>query len=470
MRLARLNPFRALPNPREVWAWSMFDLANQSFTLIINTLLFGVFLSAVVLGEGPEAKPGDGGPGDLTWSIFGSVSLGVVVLLSPVLGAIADARALKKAFLVGSGVCCAAMTCSLALIPSGEQAGVVLAVAIAAALYVPANIAFNLSENFLGSFLPEIATRETVGRVSAIGWTSGYVGALCLLVLVAVMSKVFGLGGPHDHRPIFVFAGLWFAVMLLPTVLFLRERAEPEPKAARRGAVRAAFARLAGSARDVAGFRDLAVLLTAFFVYGMGVQVIIFFGGKIVRDDFGMPVEGQALFLVTITVSAALSAVVCGRFQDRVGHARTIFTLLAVWAVTAIGLGVLVHLRAGAPDPGAFPTWPVWLAGFGVGVGLGGIGTATRAAVGDLTPAHQAAEFFGLWGATYKLAGVVGLPIFGAVRSALGSTWSFGILTVFFAIGAAILAFADFGRGRRAAQASEKAHADEIEPDDLVAR
>jgi len=461
MRMSALNPFRGLPNPREVWAWGMFDLANQSFTLIINTLLFGIFLSEVVLNGHPN--------GDLAWSLFGSVSLGIVVILSPILGAMADARAAKKTFLIGTGISCAVLTCALGLVPSGESAGLGVALAVAALLYLPANIAFNVGENFLASFLPEIATRDTVGRISAIGWTMGYLGALSLLVLIAALSALIGIEETSQYRPLLVFAGLWFALMMAPTALLLRERARPDVEAQRSNAVRLAFSRLAQSWRQAAEFRDLLILLIAFLVYGMGVQVIVFFGGKIAKDDFGLPPVGQALFLVTITIAAAAAAIGVGRLQDRIGHARTLFIMLGVWIATALLMAGMVFLRAGAEDPASFPRWPLWCVGIGVGLGLGGVGTATRAAVGALTPAHRAAEFFGLWGGTYKLAGVVGLPVFGAVRSLFGSGASFLILASFFVIGGVILAFADFRRGRAAADASEKAHLHEIEPEDVIA-
>ncbi|MEO1129661.1 MAG: MFS transporter, partial [Planctomycetota bacterium] len=370
--MRRLNPFRGLPNPREVWAWGMFDLANQSFTLIINTLLFGVFLATVALNES-DADPDASKYGDLVWSLFGSVSLGIVVLLSPVLGAMADARAAKKTFLIGTGVSCAILTCGLALTPSGANIGIPAAVAIAALLYIPANVAFNVGENFLASFLPEIATRDTVGRISAIGWTMGYVGALLLLVLLAVISAILGINEPGEYRPLLLFAGLWFGAMLIPTMLFLPERATADPACREVNPITHAFGRIAMSWREATHFRDLLRLLIAFLIYGMGVQVIVFFGGKIAKDDFGLETTGMAMFLITTTLAAAAAAVLLGRTQDRIGHARAIFLMLGVWLATALGLATLVFLRSQADDPSTFPTWPLWIVAMGVGAGLGGV-------------------------------------------------------------------------------------------------
>ena len=463
--LQRLNPLRGLDHPERVLAWGVFDLANQSFTLIINTLLFGLFVSAVVTG-GAEW-------GGTAWSLMGSASLLAVVVVSPVLGALADARAAKKKFLLATGFACAGLTCALALIPSGASVGVWTAVAIAAALYVPANIAFNVGENFLASFLPEIATRETVGRVSATGWTMGYVGALLLLGAMAALTRILGVDVEASYRPLFVFAGLWFAVMMLPTALFLPEAARPVQRAAgvdaRAHPLRAAVARLRRDLAEARTFRDLAALLAAFFVYGMGVQVIVFFGGLIAKEDFGFEITQMFLFVATITVAAAASAAGVAFVQDRIGHKRMILGMLTVWALTAATLGTLTFLGARRPEGDPLPVWPVWAAGIALGVGLGGVGTATRAAVSSLTPAHRAAEFFGLWGATYKLAGVVGLPAFGVVRWAIGPTASFVVLGAFFVVGGAMLGRVRFARGHAAADASENEHAREIEADDIAA-
>src|SRR5512138_1012611 len=246
-------PFRSLPNPRAVFAWGVYDLANQSFQLLINTLLFSLFVEGVLVT--------DPGRGAGVWSMMAAASLIGVVLISPVAGAIADVRAWKRELLIATGVVCAVLTCLLGALQPGQ-------IWLGFALYVTAAIACGLGENFLGSFLPEISTPGTVGRVSSIGWTMSYVGALLLMGVTALYA--FGLGRSEvaEARPMFVFSGLWFLLGMLPAVLWLRERARPV--AGRAGMVKTiagAFGRLAASARDTARYRQLARFFLAFFVY-----------------------------------------------------------------------------------------------------------------------------------------------------------------------------------------------------------
>jgi len=438
-----------IPNLREVVAWGMFDLANQSFALIVNTLLFALFLKEAVL-EGAEFA-------DFAWSMMGSVSLGIVVVGGPMLGAVADARAAKKRFLVATGVACAVLTCSLALIPSAATVGLTAALLLAVLLYVPANVAFNFGENFLASFLPEIARRENMGLVSAFGWTMGYAGALILLALTALAASIWSLGEPEQFRPLLFFAGVWFAAMMIPTIRYLPEIARPLQLPPGESAWHAGLRRLGRTIRHSADFLDLRSLLGAFLIYGMGMQVIVFFAGVIAREDFGFSTTKLVLFSGVVTLTAGAGAALTGAVQDRVGHKPTLLLFLLVWTATGAGLVWLTFWRESVSNPETLPTWPVWLVGNGIGLGLGGMGTATRATVGVLTPSHRTAEFFGLWGCTYKLAGVAGLPVFGAIRSVFGSVPSLVVLTGFFLVGGAVVvAFLNLPRGMSTAEAAEE--------------
>lgn len=449
------NPFKGVERPREVWAWGMFDLANQSFTLLINTLLFATFFKVVVLADHPR--------GDFIWSMFGSISMLIVVLLSPVLGAFADQHSCKKQALMITGVACAGLTCVLALLPAGNPAqSLLLPIAIAAAVYVPANIAFNLGENLVASFLPEIARRDNMGRVSAIGWTMGYLGALLVLGFVAVLIPVLGIQSVEDWRPLIFFAGLWFALNMIPTAVFLKERGRGEMAtmsiagtahaSGTKQAMKQSLVRLLQAMKDLVRFKDLLILLAGFLIYAMGVQTIIFFAGVIARDDFQFEEAELVGFAGLLALVAGIAAATTGIFQDKLGHKATILSFLGVWIITALGMALIVHLQAS----GNAPKWTVWILGCGIGFGLGGIGTATRALVGVFTPRSRTAEFFALWGVTYRLAAVIGLPIFGAVRAWIGSVASNFVLAGFFIIGGLILTAASVHRGQVAADEEDE--------------
>ncbi len=423
-------PFKSLPNPRPVWAWGMYDLANQSFTLLIITLLFPLYFKQVAIG--------DANKGDALWSAGVSAALLIVVLLSPFVGAFADARQQRKTLLMLTGSVCVVFTGLLAFVDANWGWYALL-------LFVPANIMYQLGENLLASFLPGLSTTRTIGKVSAIGWTMGYVGGLMLLVIVALFAFVVGWKSPEQWRPFFVIAAIWFGIGIIPAALFLKE---PEQTGAKDE--RGAFERVKDTLRHASRYQQLVRFLIAFLVYGFGVQTMIAFAA-ILAADFGIEREQLILFTLQLTLSAGITAVLVAKYQDRIGVRITIIGFLGVWIASCLALlGVKVLI------PSAPPQWLFWVIGNGIGIGLGGIGTASRSLVGMFAPKHRTAEFFGLWGMSYKLAGAIGVLAFGQIKAWVGDAAALGVLVGFFGLGLVLFLRVRVIDGIRAARRDER--------------
>jgi len=429
------NPLRTLPNPGQIWAWISFDVANQSFTLIINTLLFPIFFNQIVMAGSTRA--------DTTWSIVAAVSMLLVVVASPIAGAIADDRGWKKESLVVSGFACGLLTCALAVIQPSQ-------LWVAALLYIPANFMFSIGENFLASFLPEVARREDFGRVSGFSWACSYSAAFVLLVIIAVAMMALGMKSPPQWRGFFVFAGVWFIAFGVPTLIYLRER-RVTPTGPKANIFTVGFVRLGESLRRIGQFRDLATLLVASLLYGAGMNVIIFFA-SIIAVDFGFKDVDLVVFVGVITVSGVIGTLLPTYFQDRIGHKRTTLLLLVLWLVTALSFSLFAFLRA--RNPAGVPTWPLWLFGNLIGFGLGSLGSANRAFVGYFTPRARTAEVFGVWGMVFKFATVLTIP-FAYVKDTLGTPASLLVLAGFILAGLVVTLMVDEPRGLAAARAQD---------------
>lgn len=425
------NPLAGLERPREVLAWAMYDFANQSFTLLIITLLFPIYFKEVVVGDAQR--------GEALWSLVGSGSLALVVIASPLIGALADVRSARKLVLMSTGIAAAIGTMLLAL--AGPSS-----ILLAAALFIAANFCYQIGENFLASFLPDVSTPRTIGRVSAIGWTTGYIGALLLLAITIGLMVALDWRDPVHYRPFLVFAGLWFALGIIPALITLKERRHASPHAT--SALRLARQRLTDTIRHAKHYRQLVRFLTAFFVYGMGVQTIIYFAG-ILAKDFGFDDTKLILFMLQLTITAGIGAVAVGMHQDRIGAKKTLAILLLIWTASCAAMAAL------AITPNA-PEALFWIIGNGLGIGLGGIGTASRSMVGRLTPTHKTAEFFGLWGMVYKGAGVVGVLSFGQAKAWIGMGPSLILLTAFFVVGFILIKRVDELAGVRAKRRTER--------------
>jgi len=423
-----LDPLQGVTNRRQVWSWISYDVANQSFTLVINTLLFAIFFGKVVVQN--DAID------DRLWAVTFGSSMLLTALLSPILGAAADERAWKKELLIASGLVCSLLTCALALVGPGQ-------IGLAMALYIPANLAFQLGENFLAAFLPTLAPIDKLGRVSAFSWALSYSSAFVLLILTAGLMLGLGLLTPGSWRPLFVFAGLWFLLFMVPTMVYLREPGEGSGQG---NFVAAAFSRLCETVRHTARYRDLVVLLGASLFYGTAMSVVIFFAGKL-ADQYGFNQVKLIGFVAVITLSGIVGTLLPMLWQDRLGHRRTTLLLLTVWLFTSVGFAGYAFMYDAHPD--TTPSWPLWVIGNLLGFGLGALGSANRAFVGYLAPEGKAGETYGLWGMTMKLSALMTFP-FAWVRDALGTPASLLVLAGFVVAGMVLTFLVDEKRGRAA--------------------
>ncbi len=427
------TPSHPPARPREILAWAMFDFANSSYTTIIVTVAYGVYFTRLVAPAGR---------GDFLWGTGLLVSNLVVLLLSPVVGAIADDSGRKKWFLAATYLTCVLGTAALWLVVPG-RAGLGLA------FLVVSFIGFSFGENLAGAFLPEISTPETVGRISGFGWGFGYFGGLASLVLVQPLLRGgFEPGNVGNLRLAWVVTALFFLVAGLPTFLFLRERA---PRGDRRPLeyVRAGFARLLATARAVRQFSELAQFLGVYFVYYAGLAVVVAFAGIFAVQSLGFTFAELTFLFILLQLSAAGGAFLFGWIQDRFGAVRTIRVTLLLWILVCAGAYACVPGREvafGFDGKEAF-----WGVALFAGLGIGSLQSASRGLVGLFSPVGKSGEFFGFWGLAGKAGYMVGPFVFGAISSQTSQRTAMLSTAAFFALGLLGMTMIDEERGRRAA-------------------
>jgi UMF1 family MFS transporter len=411
---------------REILSWAMFDFANSSYTTVIVTVGFANYFTRLI------APPGRG---DSLWGL--GILLGnlFVLLLSPIVGAVADDSGRKKFFVAVTYAMCVVGTALLYFATPGHAT-------LALTFFVISFIGFSFSENLAGAFLPEISTPATIGRISGLGWGLGYFGGLaCLFLVRPLLGGGFVLENLPNLRLIPVVTALFFLLAALPTFLFLRERAPRGTRSAMEY-VRAGFQRIAATASSIRHFSELVKFLTVFFVFSMGLTSVVAFAGIYAEQTMGFtPGELIALFMV-LQLSSAAGAFFFGWVQDRLGAARTIQMALVVWILVCVGAYF-------ATTKGMF-----WVVGLAAGLGIGSLQSASRGLVGLFSPPEKSGEFFGFWGLAGKGAYMLGPFAFGLISSASGSqrVAMLGIL-IFFLLGLVGMAFIDERRGQAEAEA-----------------
>ncbi|TVQ99628.1 MAG: MFS transporter [Desulfovibrionales bacterium] len=432
---------------REIFGWAMFDLANQAYTTLIITVVFGVVFTRVIVGDGPDYRLGN-----LLWSVSLAASYALVVTIGPVCGAIMDYAAVKKRFLFASYLLTVFTTACLYFVAPGQ-------IALAMTLIIISNFGYALGEAFIAGFLPSLGPPEKLGRISGFGWALGYVGGL-----VATGIVLLGLGGiAADNfanlRLVGPLAALFFLLGAIPTFIWVRE---PEIRSNHRDIrsalpkqafLRIGFQRVTWTLRRLDRFRDLGLFLASLFFAMAGLSIIISFafiyGDQIIRWE---PLYQMLMFVLT-QVTAACGALVFGLLQDQIGAKRTYNLTLLLWiaAVTMIAVtpqltGVL-NRNLGL----SLESQQVFLgAGCLAGLGLGSLQSSARALVGRLTPQSKAAEFFGFWGMTVKLAAIFGILGLGVLQVRFGLQLSVLLCLVFFVTALAIAQLVDQNRGEAA--------------------
>jgi len=401
---------------REVLAWAMYDWANSAYsTLLITVVLY--YIQEVIF-------PGKFGPVVFAWSI--GAAMFVAAVLSPIVGAVADANRSKRRWLAGTALCGAVAAVAMALAPP-DRAWLVVAA------FVLMGVCFELSLVPYNGFLPEVADERTINRVSAIGFALGYVGGSVPLVIAWTIvycgTRYEWLSPADQYRAGILLLGLWWGAFSLPTIWILRDRGElPKQREPLPRAARIAAGEVGRTLAHLRRYPALAMFLLAFLFYNDGVQTVITQSSTVAVKELHFSLDHLFLLILIIQLIALPGSLLVGWLSDRLGQKPVLLACLAVWA------GLLVAVAFVEREP------PFWIMGVVLAAVLGGTQSVSRAIVGVLTPPEHTAEFFGFFNLSGKAASVLGPVQFGAVVYLTGNSRIAAVsLLVFFLLGGAIV-------------------------------
>ena len=417
--------------PRTIWAWALFDWANSAFTTLVVTFVYATYFT--------KAMAPDEVTGTAWWSRGVALSAVLIAVLSPLLGGIADRSQTRKRWLIAMTLICVTATAALAFVaPTGAAAAWT-----ALALFVVANVAFELGGVFYNAFLPMIASPGRIGRISGYGWGLGYVGGMiCMAIALTgfVQPEVpwFGLSteAGWNFRATNLLVALWFLVFALPLFLTRIE----QPVAGARFKPATAIGELRRTIGDLARYRQIVRLLVARLIYNDGLVTIFAFGGIYAAGTFGMTLSEVIIFGVVLNIASGVGALIFGAVDDRIGGKRTIqLTLVALTLATALAVW--------APDR----TW-FWVAGVLIGIFIGPNQSASRSLMGRLVPERHQAEFFGFFAFSGKATSFLG-PLLLGLAAELFDSQRAGVATVlgFLIVGGLLLSRVDEAAGMAAA-------------------
>jgi MFS transporter, UMF1 family len=419
----------------ELRAWALYDWANSVF-MTHGLLIFPIFFAEVASAGAPAAEA------TARYSLATTISMALVAVLSPILGAIADFRAVKKkmtGFFVAMGV---AGTAAMYFIGPGQWV-------FALAVFMIANTGVTSSIVFYESLLPHIAGKDEVDRVSTAGYALGYLGSGILMIVSLLMIEkphAFGIADSGTAtRLSFLAAAVWWLLFSIP--LFRRV---PEPplrlEADERrdmNPVRVSLRRLRETLREIRGYRHTFLFLVAFFIYNDGIGTIIRMA-SIYGTEIGIDRGSLLTSLLLVQFVGIPFSFLFGLLAGRIGAKPSIFVTLAVYFVIAV-LGYRMTTA------GEFLVLALL-----VGTVQGGSQALSRSVFSTMVPKHKSSEFFAFFSVFEKFAGILGPFVFTIMIGATGSSRS-AILSViaFFLVGGLLLVFVDVGEGQRVAREAD---------------
>lgn len=420
---------------RKVISWALYDWANSAFATTVISGFFPLFLKQY-WGEIHAST-------ETTFYLGAANSLAslVVVALAPILGSIADRGGAKKKFLVFFASMAIVMTGALSFVESGDWL-------IAVVLYVIAVIGFSSGNVFYDALIVSVAGDRRLHRVSALGFSLGYLGGALLFALNVMMTlwpEHFGLTDSNQAiRVSFVMVAVWWAVFSVPLLLFV-----PEPVIKDRisgwSSITAGFRQLAATFRELRQLRTVIFMLLAYWLYIDGVHTI-----QRMAIDYGMALgfDYQSL-IVAMLVSLFVgfpATIAFGLLGERLGARTGIY----------IGIGFYIGISVWAAT--IDNVWEFYALAIAIGLVQGGVQSLSRSLFANIIPADRGGEFFGFYNMLGKFAAVLGPVLMGLTSLVTGNPRIAILLPiVLFIAGGVILSRVNEREGTRIARAMERA-------------
>ena len=375
----------------QIFAWSLFDFANTAFYVLILVLSYPLYFKEVVVQHRQDA--------DFLWGLTFSISMTIVALISPVLGAAADQGVSKKTLLGIFTLLCIIATAMLTLVGEGQ-------ILLGMILLILANIGFEAGLVFYDAFLPELATPEQIGKISGFGFAMGYAGSLATLaVAYPLLSGGFAVTNLGNIRATFLLAAGMFFIFALPIFIYLKEQSGR--KNFRLGLVNSGYKQVIQTMKDISQYKNVGKFLLSYFIYFDAINTVIIFSSIFARQTLHMEITQIVMFFALVQTSAIVGSYIFGIVSDKIGQKRTLIITLWIW------VGIVIAAYFVTTIPAFF-----WI-GFAAGIAMGSSQSTSRSLMSVIIPQSKKTEFFGFYSFFGKASAILGPLIFGYISSVI---------------------------------------------------
>ncbi len=383
--------FQHSSNRSQIFVWALFDFANTAFYVLILTVGYPLFFKEIINQGGKD--------GDFLWGLAFSISMLIVAIISPFLGAVADYGTGKKRFLLIFTLLCILTTSGLFFTAEST-------VLLGIVLLILANIGFEAGLVFYDSFLPEITTQRSYGRVSGYGFAMGYIGSLVtLMIAFPLYTKGFVPENISNIQISFLIAAGFFLLFSIPLFLFLKEKNKTE--SLKLNFLSIGYKRVKSTFKEFNKYKNIGKFLLSYFIYIDAINTIIIFSSIFARETLHFEISEIIIFFAIVQTSAIIGSILFGILADHLGQKRTLSLTLILWLI-------IVAIAYFVTGKGLF-----YLVGVLAGLALGSSQSTSRSLMSKITPFEKKTEFFGFYSFFGKASAIIGPLLFGFISSLL---------------------------------------------------
>lgn len=399
-------------------SWVFYDWASSAYSLIITTAVFPLYYKAAAQNAGVSAADSTAYLG-YTISIFTFI----LAMLGPILGTIADYQGLKKRFFAFFFALGVSFTALLAFIPSDQWLILLI-------IYTLSAIGSNGATVFYDAFLVDVTTDKRMNRVSARGFSFGYIGSTIpfiaiIAIIILAQSKIIPLSTASASKIAFLMTAIWWGLFTIPMFRNVRQRFYIQREA---NPIAESFKRLLKTLKEIKKYRTLFLFLLAYFFYIDGVGTVITMSTAY-GTDLGIRSSDLLVILFVTQVVAAPFAILFGRLAEKFTEKKMLYAGIFAYIIVCI---YAYFLKT---------TLDFWILAMLVASSQGGIQSLSRSYFAKLVPKKNANEFFGFYNIFGKFASILG-PLLVSFTAQLTGNTNAGVfsLVILFIIGMIILA------------------------------
>ena len=374
-----------MPERRAVTGWVLYDLANTIFSLVIVSRYFSVWIVD------------ERGGSDSHFGIANSLSMAVMFVAAPFIGALSDQTPRRMPFLIVTTAVCCALTAVLGL------GGLWVALAV----FAVANLFYQAGLIFYDALLPAVSTEANRGRIGGLGVGVGYIGSF-----LGLATGILILGVNDRAEPtLFAVTAALYLLFAIPCFLWVRERRRTDVTPFGRASLTRAAHDLRGTVARARAYPDLRRFLVGRVFYADAANTMIAFMGIYATKEIGFS-SGQVDALLAAAIATAIvGGLTWGRIVDRIGPKRTLDRVLGLWAIVLTLTAAIAYFD--------LSNSLFWAVGPLAGIALGGTWAADRPLMLRLSPPRHLGQFYGLYAMVGRFAAVLGPLIWSLIVNGL---------------------------------------------------